>query len=177
MTVEDCYQLGYIVKPHGLKGEVQILLDVDDPRQYQGLESVFVLEGQNLVPFFLESISVNSNKAIVKFEEVDDIEAAQELKGLELYMPLDTLPELDEQEIYLHELEGFEINDQTEGHIGRVVGVIDAGGQRLLSLLHESGKEVLIPFNDQLVVNFDKSTKSVLMNLPEGLLGLYLNES
>jgi len=40
MTIDDCYQLGYIVKTHGLKGEVQIYLDVDAPSDYRNLESV-----------------------------------------------------------------------------------------------------------------------------------------
>ena len=57
MHVDDCYQLGYIVKPHGLKGEVQIFIDSDDPQAYQNLELVFVQQGQQLVPFFIESIS------------------------------------------------------------------------------------------------------------------------
>ena len=35
MNIDDCYQLGYIIKPHGLKGELQLLLDVDSPEDYQ----------------------------------------------------------------------------------------------------------------------------------------------
>ncbi len=176
MTVEDCYQLGYIVKPHGLKGEVQVFLDVDDPREYRTLESVFVLQGQALVPFFLESISVNADKGIAKFEEIDTIDDAKSLKGLELYMPLDTLPDLEEGEYFVHELEGFEISDVTLGVVGSVTGVMDAGAQRLISVEHSSGKEILIPFSDELVMSMDNEKRQIFMNLPEGLVELYLND-
>ena len=53
MRVEDCYQLGNIVKPHGLDGEIQAFLDVDMPETYQDLESVFVMINKKLVPFLL----------------------------------------------------------------------------------------------------------------------------
>ena len=52
MTVDECYLLGYIIKAHGLKGEVQVAIDADSPEAYQDLESVFVQQGQQLVPFF-----------------------------------------------------------------------------------------------------------------------------
>lgn len=64
MNIDDCYQLGYIIKPHGLKGELQLLLDVDSPEDYQNLESVFVRQGQQLVPFLL-SISMSGLKRLL----------------------------------------------------------------------------------------------------------------
>ena len=81
MQVDDCYQLGYVIKPHGLNGELQFLLDVDSPQEYSALESVFVLQGQQLVPFFIESIAVRGNKAIVALEEVESVDEARALKG------------------------------------------------------------------------------------------------
>ena len=79
MTVEDCYQLGYITKPHGLKGEVQVLLDVDYPQEYKTLESVFVQQGQQLVPFFISAISLNGDRAIISFEDTDTLDLAKAL--------------------------------------------------------------------------------------------------
>ena len=87
-----------------LKGEVQIFIDSDNPQAYQNLESVFVQQGQQLVPFFIESISIRSDKAIVAFEDIRRIEEASPLKGLKLFLPLTVLPELKEDEFYLHEL-------------------------------------------------------------------------
>ena len=54
MHKDECYQLGHIIKTHGLKGMVKIELDVDDPNNYSKLESVFVEKSGNLIPFFIK---------------------------------------------------------------------------------------------------------------------------
>ena len=176
MQVDDCYQLGYVIKPHGLNGELQILLDVDSPEEYSQLESVFVQQGQQLVPFFIESIAVRGDKAIVAMEEIENIDDAKALKGSKLFLPLSALPELPDDEYYYHDLVGF-VLQQSEGEkIGEIQAVLDAGAQDLLQVKHITGKEVLVPLTDELIVKVDKAGKMLVMNLPEGLIEVYLNE-
>ena len=176
MQVDDCYQLGYVIKPHGLSGALQILLDVDAPDTYSNLESVFVLKGQQLVPFFIQSMAVRGDKAILTLEEVEDIEAAKLLKGKELYLPLTMLPELVGDEFYYHELAGFSLEDETAAPVGSILAVLEAGAQDLLQVAHPSGKEVLIPLTDALILKVEKDEKKLVMKIPEGLLDVYLNE-
>ena len=176
MTVEDCYQLGYIVKPHGLKGEVQVLLDVDYPDEYRNLESVFVLQGQQLVPFFIKAISLNADKAIVSFEDNNTLEMAQALKGCALYLPLSALPEREEGDFYYHELVGIELIDaNTNSSVGEIINVLEAA-QTLLAIKHKSEKEILIPLSDELLVDFDKEEGQLHMHIPAGLVEVYLED-
>jgi len=176
MQVDDCYQLGYVIKPHGLNGELQILLDVDAPKEYSNLESVFVLQGQQLVPFFIESIAVRGDKAIVAIEEVESIDDAKVLKGAELYLPLAMLPQLTDDQFYYHDLQGFAVEDDQGEAIGKVEAVLEAGAQDLLQVKHESGKELLLPLNDDLLMKVDKEAQKLVMKIPEGLLDVYLSE-
>ena len=175
MTVEDCYQLGYVIKPHGLKGEVQVYLDVDYPQNYTTLESVFVQKGQGLVPFFIESIAVRGEKAIVAFEEIETLEEAQSLKGLSLFLPLTGLPSLTGDQFYYHEVIGFRLIDESLGEVGLVKDVFDGGKQVLLSVMHASKKEILVPIQDELIQAIDKDGKTIQMKLPEGLVDIYLS--
>ena len=93
MKIDDCYQLGYITKTHGTKGEVTAFFDVDFPEDYEDLESVFLLQGGKLVPFFIEGISMQQKgKFIIAFEDVTTIAEAEKLKGVELYLPLSACP-------------------------------------------------------------------------------------
>lgn len=176
MSVDDCYQLGYVIKPHGLNGELQILLDVDSPEEYNELESVFVLQGQQLVPFFIESLAIRGDKAFVAFEEIEDVDAAKALKGAELYLPLTMLPALDDDEFYYHDLVGFKLSEASGGVLGEVQAVLDAGPQELLQVKHISGKEVLLPLTDELIIGIDKVSRTLTMQVPEGLLEVYLSE-
>ena len=176
MSVDDCYQLGYVIKPHGLSGEVQIFLDVDNPQEYDTLESVFVLQGQQLVPFFIESLAIRGDKGIVALEEVETVEDAKALKGAKLYLPLDNLPELENDEFYYHDLIGFALANAEGAPVGEIQVVLDAGAQELLQVKHTSGEEVLIPLADELIVHIDKEAKKLSMQIPEGLLDVYLNK-
>jgi 16S rRNA processing protein RimM len=176
MTKEECYELGRITKPHGLKGEVQVLLDVDDPEYYEDMESVFVEQKGELVPYFIESIKVRTNMVIVKFESVDTLETATKLKNAILYLPEDLLDDLDEDDYYFHDLIGCTVIDSEKGELGQVKAVHTMPAQNLLEIEHQ-GKEVLIPIIDSIVTKVDKEAKKIDVTLPEGLLEVYLAET
>ncbi len=174
MNFESCYQLGYVLKTHGLKGELVITIDADNPQEYSELESVFVEINKKLVPFFMERFQLSGAKAITKFEEVDSIEEAKEFKGAKLYLPLDFLPDLEDG-YYFHELIGFKVVDSKEGELGQISGVFDSGSQDLIAMQYQE-KEVLIPLTDEVVTKVDKSTKTIYTTLPDGLLDIYLSD-
>lgn len=175
MNVDQCYQLGHIIKAHGIKGEVGILLDVDFPEYYKNLESVFVEVNQKLVPFFINSITIKKNKAVVKFEDVDNVETAVALKGAILYLPLDQLPSLNDNQFYYHEIVDFEIVDVEKGKLGSVSTVYSLPNQDLIAIIHR-GKEVLIPIKDEIITRVDKKLGEIHVRLPDGLLEIYLEE-
>lgn len=173
MQIDDCYQLGYVIRKHGTKGEVQVFLDVDDPDAYSEMESVFVLEGQILVPFFIERIEVRGQKAVIRFEDVESADEADSLSGSQLYLPLDVLPKLEGHQFYYHQVIDFDVVDQQLGKLGKVKSFITLGPQHLLEMDYED-KQVLIPVTDGIVLKADPEKKQIDVNLPEGLLDIYL---
>lgn len=173
MTQDQCYLLGYIVKSHGTKGQLMFYLDVDYPEDYEDLESVFVEIKGELVPYFVEEFNLQKqSRVIVQLEEVDTMEKAQALVGSALYMPLDTLEELDEDQFYYHEIKGFEVIDEKRGSLGHVREVYSVATQNLIVLDH-NGHEVLIPIVDDIVIKADREEKKVYVSLPDGLLEVY----
>jgi len=170
MKQTDCYQLGEVIKTHALNGEVSILLDVDFPEQYENMESIFLLLGGNLVPFFIESIQINSNKALVKLEDVDSLEDASKLVKAQIYLPLSQLPKLPEGQYYYHDLVGTEVFEKS-ALLGNVKEVIDLGGNQLLSVVKDK-TEFLVPLTDEIVREVDLTEKKIEVELPEGLLDI-----
>jgi 16S rRNA processing protein RimM len=176
MNKDQCFQIGRIAKVHGLRGEVNVVLDVDYPEDYEGLEHLFIEQKGRLVPFFLEHFVIQpGGKALAKFEELDTIESVEGLVGAEAYLPLTELPQLEEGQYYFHELVGFEVIDETLGLIGPVQIIYDLETQDLLGVTHQ-GKEVLIPIQDGIISKVDKAAKKVYCQLPEGLLDIYLED-
>ena len=174
MNTDSCFQLGYLAKIHGLKGEIKAIFEADDPSTYLKLESVFVQRGQTLIPFFIENIRQGSSSLLLKFEGIDTPEEASELSGSKLYLPLDLLPQLGEDEFYFHEIIGFEAIDSQYGSIGRIQDYYSMGPQDILQVM-DNDKEILIPMSRDFIQSVNKEEKVIKFELPDGLIDVYLN--
>ena len=174
MRKEDCFYLGKIAKKFSFKGEVLAYLDTDEPELYENLESVFVECNKHLVPFFIETSSLHKNDFLrIRFEDVSTEEEAEAILGNDLYLPLSMLPKLSGNKFYFHEVIGFEVEDQRLGVVGTIQSINDSTAQPLFEVLY-GGVEILIPMIDHFLVTIDRDNKKVVMNLPEGLIEMYL---
>ena len=176
MIIKDCFYVGTIVSKFSFKGEVLIKLDSDDPEMYEGLESVFITIGNNLVPFFIERSSLHkSNLLRIKFEDIDNEHDAEALLKQKIYLPLDALPKLSGNKFYYHEVIGFEVVDVNYGRVGVITHVNDRSSQPIFEIEHE-GQQILIPLHDDFLKEVNRKDKRVIVEAPEGLIELYLNE-
>ncbi len=175
MNIEACYQLGYIVRTHGVKGQVVAYFDVDYPEDYEELESVFLLINGKLVPFFIDALDLQPNgRIIMKFEDVNTIGEAEKLKSVPLYLPLANLPELEEDQFYFHDVIGYTVIDEKLGKLGTIKEIYEMPFQDLMAMDYQ-GVEVLMPVQDELILRADKVAQELFVNLPDGLVDLYTN--
>ena len=174
MRKEDCFYLGKIAKKFSFKGEVLVYLDTDEPELYENMESVFVEFNKNLVPFFIQNSSLHKNDFLrVQFEDVDSEAEADSIMNCDIYLPLNMLPKLTGNKFYFHEVIGFEIEDKRLGVFGKIVSINDTTAQPLFEVL-KGEVEMLIPMIDHFLVEIDRKNKKVVMDLPEGLIEMYL---
>nr|WP_314290370.1 ribosome maturation factor RimM [uncultured Capnocytophaga sp.] len=175
MIIKDCFYVGTIVSKFSFKGEVLIKLDSDDPEMYEGLESVFITIGNNLVPFFIERSSLHkSNLLRIKFEDIDNEHDAEALLKQKIYLPLDALPKLSGNKFYFHEVIGFQVEDINYGKVGEIVNINDTTIQPLFEIENDQEKKILIPINDEFIEKVDHSNRKIIVNTPEGLIDIYL---
>ena len=173
MTKDDCFFLGKVTKAHGLKGEVIVWFDVDDPQIYEDLESVFLLFNDELVPYFFENLQIRGKKSIAKFEDIDTIDQTESIINKEIYLPLNALPELSDDQFYYHEIIGFSIQDElSKEEYGIVKAVFEGSGQDLIAF-DVAGNEVLVPIADDIVKRVDRDQKIVFVTLPDGLISVF----
>ncbi|WP_448517881.1 ribosome maturation factor RimM [Rhodoflexus sp.] len=173
MKKSDCFELGYITKPHGLDGELFAVFDVDDVQPYTDLKGILVEVKGSLVPYEITWLQFMDKKITIKLEGVDTIEKANELKSKTIYLPLSQLPKLEEGQFYYHEIIGYQVQDAIQGLIGHVKLIYTMPGQDLIAIDYE-GTEVMVPINDEFIVKVDHQLKTLFTNLPEGLIDIYL---
>ena len=174
MKKEDCFYLGKIVKKYSFKGELLAKLDTDEPELYENLDAIFVSLRNNLIPFFIESSQLHKSDLLrIKFEEVDTEEDADALMKSDLFLPLELLPKLEGDKFYFHEVIGFTIEDQNFGKVGIIKNINDSTAQSLFEI-DRDGIEILIPMNDEFIVEVNRDSKNIIVNTPAGLIDLYL---
>ncbi|HOI31775.1 MAG: ribosome maturation factor RimM [Bacteroidales bacterium] len=174
MNKEDCFYFGKVIKTHGLEGELSIRIDADDPMAYTTIEFLLVEKNKKLIPFYLKAFRLLNNKAYVAFEDINHIDEARNFTGSLLYLPLKFLPTLSGNKFYFHEVEGFTVTDQVFGEIGQIKTVLEYPNQALLQVFHGE-KEVLIPIQDEIILEVNRKKKHLLIDAPEGLIEMYLN--
>lgn len=177
MTLDECYQLGSIVKPHGLRGMVVAFLDVDDVDAYRKIKTMYLelpaAKGQ-LTPFAVEKVQPQTDeRALVKLKGIDTLEAAEPLRNANLYQPLAALPPLAEDQFYFHDVIGYTVVDEQLGELGTVETFYELPQQDLMGMRYQD-QEVLIPVVDELISHADEQQRKLYVNLPDGLLDVYL---
>lgn len=176
MTKNECFNLGYISKRVGNFGDLAFVLDVDDPKRYLKLESVFVELNNTLVPFFIKKIQLRGNTAVVSIEGIDTIEKAEEIVRSGIYLPLSFLPPLTGKKFYFHEMPGYTVIDKKYGAIGVIEEVLDYPQQAIFQIKFGE-HEILIPAKDEFIVSINRSTKQLELDAPEGLIDIYIDKS
>lgn len=165
MNIDSCYRAGYVIKRHGLQGEVKVHLESALPEK---LESIFLNIDGRLVPFFIEDISTHRSEAVIKFEDIGTPDQADSLAHREVFIPKTLKPRPAKKDFELAELIGFQVFEGTNS-LGKVVGANDHALNPLLVVNHLS-KELLIPVNDHFIKKIDKAKKAIVVELPDGFI-------
>ena len=169
MLKESCFQIGFIQRTHGLKGELTCVIESELPEA--DFNAVFVEIDNRLIPYFIKSMSLQGSRSLLHLDEVETVEQARRLVGKSLYLQKTLRPRLGRGEFYDDELTGFTVNDSALGHLGNVREIMDAGPNKLIAV-DRGGKEVLIPINGPFIKSINKSKKSISVELPDGFLDL-----
>jgi len=172
MELTDSFYIGYISKTRGLKGEVQLFFEFDD---YETLEMdvLFLEMERKLVPFFVDSLKIHSNRTAYLFlEDVDHIDKAKALVRKKVYLPNNKLPQRNPDDFRIGDLKGFRVYDLTHGELGEIVEVHEYPQQFVAAVAYR-GKELMFPLIEDLIVSIDQEGHRLQVNLPEGLVDVY----
>jgi 16S rRNA processing protein RimM len=169
-----CQKIGYFQKPHGIKGGLSLFFEPQYDLSLENEPTLFLEIDGLLVPFFVneeEGIRFRSSEsAIVQLDWVENEDQARKLCGLSVFLRNEDVVS-PKEEISIHHLVGFDLYDQQIGKIGTIERVEDYGGNLLFQLQYQ-GKEILIPFNEELLTDLDDQEKTIEMQCPEGIFDL-----
>jgi 16S rRNA processing protein RimM len=155
MACPDWIEVGRVSRPHGIRGEVRIIPDSDNPERFAQGSLVYARPARTRMagggPSERTQLSIATVRGepefpIVSFAGVNTREAAEGLRGFVLEIAGDELPTLPAGEFYPFELVGLTVKDPQGVVAGRVTEVVDSPAHPLLAIRLVSGQEALVPF-------------------------------
>ena len=172
--------MGRCGRAHGVRGEVKVIPETDDPDRFRALRRVFVgpsaaeAEGYDVESLRFQPVK-GGTAVVLRFAGRPTREDAEALRGLGVYAREADLPPLEEGEVYLHDLVGLravEVDDDgapTGTTLGTVRDVLEGGAQLLLVVAREGRPDVLVPDVPEIVRAVSLGAGEVRIAPPEGL--------
>ena len=169
---EEVYKIGLFNKPHGIHGELQFTF-TDDIFDRVDCDYLICLLDGIFVPFFIEEYRFRSDStALVKLEGIDTAERGRMFTNVEVYFPVKHAEEAEDGELSWNFFVGFRMEDVRHGELGEVVEVDTTTVNTLFVVEQEDGEELLIPAQEEFIVEINQEKKLITVELPEGLLNL-----
>ena len=164
---DDVYKIGRIGKPHGIKGELTMMVEDDVFDRVEGEYLILLIDGI-LVPFFIEDYRFRSEQsALVKFCDIDTQERASELTGCDVFFPRSLSDSDDTDTLTWQEAIGYQVADDNSGKTLGTISYIDTS---TANTLIELDNGMLIPAAYEIIKDINTEQRLITMSLPEGLM-------
>jgi 16S rRNA processing protein RimM len=165
--------VGRLRRPHGLKGDCAVFPLTDHPEEvFAPGRSVWLKDLQGEVvagPLEIERSRSYHRQWLVAFRGLNDRAAVEQWYDALLTVPAETLRPPEGDEVYLHELEGFSVQDPAGEPLGLVSGVMELPSGLMLEVQGRK-REFLLPYRKEFVKQVDRSGRRLTVELPEGLI-------
>jgi 16S rRNA processing protein RimM len=157
--------LAAVMGAQGLKGEVKVKTFTETPQALRGYGTLHTKDGRKLKITAFRS--AKPGEAVIAFEGVSDRNAAEALKGAELFVTREALPAAAEEEFYHADLIGLEARDSEGRIIGKVTNLHNYGASDVIELSRDDGDHVLMAFTKETVPVIQVTDGYIVVAVPE----------
>ena len=154
--MNDYLLLGTIVKPQGLKGEVKLRHETGDASRFFDLETAWMKQAESFVPVSIQSVRLSGADVFLMLEGTQDRDAAEKLRGVQLYVDRAHARPLAEGEAFIADLIGLAAVDTQGNTIGKLTDVLQPGGADVLVFQTPQGP-MMAPHLKRLVKEITKT--------------------
>lgn len=170
--MDKWYNVGKIVNTHGIKGEVRIISRTDFPEERYKVGNtlhIFIADKEP-IEVTVQSHRTHKNFDLVTFEGYDNVNDVERFKDSLVKVHESQLGELEEGEYYFHEIIGCTVVTEEGEELGAIKEILTPGANDVWVVKGAKGKEILIPFIDDIVKEIDIEEKRITIHLMEGLI-------
>lgn len=165
------FNIGKIINTHGTGGEVKVVRITDFDERFTVGETVYAVnEDGKRIELVIDAHRIHKGFDLIRFEGHGNINDIEHLKGAQLKITEDQLTDLDEDEFYYHEIIGCDVYTNDGKKLGTITEILSPGANDVWVIKQPKGKDVLIPYISEVVIEVDIYSQKVLIEPMEGLL-------
>lgn len=157
--------LGKLRRAHGVKGEIPLEIHTQMLELLTPDSLVYV--GEAYHPYKIESTRYKNDLLLLKFYTINDRTLASTLTNELLYVAVDQLPPLPDDEYYLHELIGLDVYQEDGAYLGVLTEILETGANDVYLIDDEAGKEILIPATEEMILGIDLENNKMVVGKME----------
>lgn len=162
-------RVGVISSTHGVRGEVKVFPTTDDIERFKDLKHVILDTGKEMKELEVTGVKFFKQFAILKFKGIDDINDIEKYKGKDLLVTRDNAVDLEEGEFFICDLiDCVAVNEENEV-LGTLTEVLQTGANDVFVIKKEDGKELLVPYIDECILDINIEEKKITVHVLEGL--------
>ncbi len=172
MSIRDdqLFKVGVVTGTHGLRGDMKVRPLSSEPDTLLGAEEVCFSQKNGKTTFHQLTRAVpHKGNVLLRLRGLDHINEVEALVGSEVFMRVDQLPDLPEDEYYWQELKGMSVSDRQRGDLGDLEGMFSTGAHDVYIVRGRYG-EIMIPVVSQFIIRVDREQRQIEVDLPEGLV-------
>jgi 16S rRNA processing protein RimM len=171
--MEKWFNVGKIVNTHGIRGEVRVISKTDFPEERYKVGNVlflFMPGSKSPIELTVKSHRKHKNFDLLTFEGFENINDVEKFRDGIIKVPESQLGNLEEDEYYYHEIIGCQVSTAEGEEIGKVTEILSPGANDVWVIKSKAGKEILIPYIEDVVKKVDVKDKVIIIEPMEGLL-------
>jgi 16S rRNA processing protein RimM len=169
MARDNLFEIGQIVKPQGLKGRIKARSYIVSKDIIQHLKEVFIEKpAATAEPFRIKTMQLQGGMLYLELAGIEDRDAAARLVGCRIFIALDQLEKLPEDEYYWQDLIGLQVMTEAGQDLGRIESIFPTGSNDVY-VCRGGEREILLPAIGEVIRKIDIATGVVVVRLMKGL--------
>nr|WP_163971203.1 ribosome maturation factor RimM [Oceanobacillus halotolerans] len=169
--MEKMFNIGKIVNTHGVRGEVKVLRITDFEDRFNVGNTMYIAKDKDQpIPVEVVSHRIHKGFDLLQFKGIENINDVESFKGAFLKVAEDQLNELEEDAYYYHEIIGSAVYLTNGEELGTIKEILSPGANDVWVVNRKEGKDVLIPYIEDVVKEVDVTNQKVVIEPMEGLL-------
>ncbi|ERI09183.1 ribosome maturation factor RimM [Aneurinibacillus aneurinilyticus] len=169
----EFFTVGKLVNTHGIQGEVRVVSETDFPEERYKEGNVLYLFHPTMkkpVPLTIASVREHKNFHLLTFKNHPYMQDVEKYKGGVLKVRAEDRGELPEGEFYFQDIIGCEVFTQEGQRLGIIKEILQPGANDVWVVKPEKGKDILLPYIDEVIKHVDITNQRITVQLLEGLI-------